>query len=374
MTTPETILVVEDDRNLLNGIQDILSLEGYHVMTAQDGQEALAALANHPTPPALILSDIMMPRMDGYELLDAVRQQPHLITVPFIFLTAKGEKEDIQDGVRRGVEDYITKPFNAHDLVDSVRAKIERSKSISGVYQGFQEELKRGILTILNHEFRTPLTFVVAYADMLDDLPKLEDGASDADLSVFLNGVKSGADRLRRLVENFILLVEFSTGNAAKTYSANQHRIEQLDELVELGIAKALMIPEEPRDYTLSITPNLPPIIGHDDFVVAAVMQLVDNALKFSLPDQPVAIRVYATDAHVCVQVEDKGRGIPEHERENIYRSFYQINRPKYEDQGAGAGLSIVRGVMELHGGDVALVSEVGVGSLFTLRFPCVTT
>jgi len=201
------LLVVEDEPNLLLGIRDILELDNYEVMTAQNGKEALDVLyETTERPPDLIVSDIMMPHMDGIEFLEHVRNEDKWVMIPFIFLTAKGEKTDVYKGKLLGVDDYLIKPFDADDLLVAVQAKLQLAGKRTEVASSAIDKVKENILTILNHEMRTPLTLVVAYADMLKDHPI--DQMDEQELIVFLREINSGADRLRRLIEIFILLVE----------------------------------------------------------------------------------------------------------------------------------------------------------------------
>ncbi len=209
----------------MEGIRDILELNGYDVLTATNGSVGLEVLESQAQPPDLIVSDIMMPRMDGYAFFNAVRAQESWIAIPFIFLTAKGERDDIFRGKSMGAEDYVVKPFDADELLVAVDSRLKRQRQLNQQRDHEVSSIKRNILNILNHEFRTPLTYVVAYADMLhrdaDDL-----GVSD--MRAFLRGINAGANRIRRLVENFILLVELETGEAQKTYTWRCTTLSQL--------------------------------------------------------------------------------------------------------------------------------------------------
>src|SRR5687768_13429493 len=115
------ILLVEDDEVLLKGLHDLLEMEGFRITTANDGADGLRSLEGMPRFPDLIISDIRMPHMDGYEFLAAVRNRPEWLTIPFIFLSAKGQKEDIRYGKMRGVDDYVAKPFELKDLLVAIR-------------------------------------------------------------------------------------------------------------------------------------------------------------------------------------------------------------------------------------------------------------
>ena len=124
MTNRHTILVVEDDYNLMQGIRDILALQDYDVLTANNGQDGINVLQSAHNLPDLIVSDIMMPRMNGYEFYEALRRETRWATIPFIFLTARGEKADIRAGKSLGVDDYIIKPFSAEDLLIVIEGKL----------------------------------------------------------------------------------------------------------------------------------------------------------------------------------------------------------------------------------------------------------
>lgn len=365
------ILVVEDDLHLMEGIRDILEINGYDVLTAVNGLKGLEVLHAQSRPPDLIVSDIMMPRMDGYEFFAAVRSVDSWVKIPFIFLTAKGERDDIHRGKRMGAEDYVVKPFDADDLLVAVSAKLKRKEQLDAAWHGEVTDIKRNILTILNHEMRTPLTYVVAYADMLHrDATDL----SVDDMRSFLRGINAGANRLRRMVENFILLVELETGEAELTFAWRSKQITNFDALFNSIAEKYQDIAhaqEHPVTLEVHTADDLPPITGDLDYLNAALECLVDNALKFSdKPNSIVKLSASVDGEQVALSVQDQGRGIPADELENIFESFYQINREKYEDQGAGSGLAIVDGVVRLHGGSVSISSTFGQGSTFVIRLP----
>jgi two-component system, sensor histidine kinase and response regulator len=368
------ILVVEDDIHLLAGIRDILELEAYSVLTAQNGRQALEVLRSDPNgTPDLIVSDIMMPYLDGFQFLEEVRKEDRWVTVPFIFLTAKGEKADMNKGKQLGVDDYLTKPFDADDLLVAVASRLKRHKRITDVQAKGVEGIKRDILTILNHEFRTPLTLVVAYAEMLKDYNTAEMG--EADLMTFLHGVNSGAERLKRLIENFILLVELESGDVVKNYAWRKRPIDKLEPLIANAQRQIFSGENSRHTCEVELAGGLPTVIIEPELLAMAVRELLDNAVKFSqerTKERAVRVKlgVRSDDQHLYIWVQDWGRGVAENELENIWKPFYQINRDEYEDQGAGSGLAIVKGVVDIHLGRTEVVSEVGAGSTFTLVIP----
>ncbi len=366
-----TILVVEDDHNLMLGIRDILELQEYSVLTANNGLDGLEIMHTCRVPPDLIVSDIMMPGMNGYEFFEAVRNELRWTAIPFIFLTAKGEKADVRAGKSMGADDYVTKPFDAEDLLIAVEAKLRRRKELELISDSRITEVKRSILTILNHEFRTPLTYVVAYADMLN---RDADELSYDEIKTFLRGVNAGADRLRRLIENFMLLVELETGEAQRTYSWRKQRLNNYKDILSQAISPMLpQASEKGLQLHFMTSDDLPAVIADVDYLKAALLRLLDNAVKFTDKSGCViTVTAYAEDGMVCLNVTDQGRGIPTNELESIFQVFYQIDRDTYEDQGAGAGLPIARRIAELHGGRIDVSSTPGQGSEFVIRLPAI--
>ena len=207
----EQILIVEDDLAMSSGIRDVLEMNGYRVQLAENGVEGLKTLELFR--PDLIISDIMMPEMDGFEFLEQVRRHPRWAAVPFIFLTAKGQRPDIRAGKQLGADDYLVKSVDLEDLLVVVRAKLDRALTIQQQSRREMDDLKRNLLNMLSHEFRTPLTYITGYVDLIQ-----EGEWSAEDLQKFLGRIKGGSNRLNRLVEDFLLLVRFETDDARQAY------------------------------------------------------------------------------------------------------------------------------------------------------------
>jgi signal transduction histidine kinase len=370
MTENATILVVEDDQSLMQGIRDILEIKGFNVLTAGTGVEGIEVMHKSMIPPDLIVSDIMMPAMNGYEFFNEIRKEPRWMKIPFIFLTAKGEKADVRAGKAMGAEDYIIKPFEPEDLLVVVSSRLRRSAEIDAIQNREVSSVKRSILTILNHEFRTPLTYIVAYADMLNRDP---DDLSYDEMKTFLTGINTGADRLRRLIENFILLVELQTGEAQTTYNWRKRVFNDYDQVMRQA-AEYLMPLAQEKGIALQVHycyGSLPSIMGDAEYLRTALIRLLDNAIKFSdKPNSTIYISADVRNGNLCLDVQDEGRGVPDKEKQQIFDMFYQIDRQQYEDQGAGSGLAIVDRIARMHNGGVSLESELGIGSRFSVFMP----
>jgi two-component system sensor histidine kinase/response regulator len=361
------ILVVEDQDLLLMAIRDVLEMEGYKVVTAGDGIEALEVMQTFM--PDLIIADISMPRMDGYKFFEAVHIRPEWIPIPFIFLTARAEKEDRLKGKAMGAEDYLVKPFDPQELLVVVRSRIGRAEAIREATEGEFEELKQQIITLLSHELRTPLTSVYGYTELaLEDAAVLPSG----EFQQYLVGIRRGADRLKNLVEDLLMIVRLDTGQLEREFRLLATTRDNLGEIITHTIGM-FGVQAAREDITLetNIEPNLPPVLIYDNFFTDALSRLIDNAIKFSRnKGKRVTVSAKAVDGWVEIAVTDEGVGIAPQGVTRLFERFRQINREKMEQQGIGLGLSIVKALITCMEGEVGVVSELGVGSTFTIRLP----
>ncbi len=367
----EHILVVEDDEVLRSGICDLLELSGYAVSAARDGVHAIDILQSMGLAPALIVSDIRMPNMDGYEFLEAVRARPEWLSIPFIFLSAKGDREDIRRGKLRGADDYISKPFDFQDLVVAIQSSLSRHEELHALQEARLNSLKRRILDVINHEFRTPLTYIVAYADLM---AKEESFQHSKDLRQYINGILEGSERLSRLIENFLVLAELESDLGEKIYERRQSLIADFGQLVREVVdgyeARAL---KKNVSVDLHVASPLPPIRGDYPYLEISIRELIDNAVRFSPEGETVTVTVMTGgnyDDKVLVVVNDHGPGISAEKQADLFDIFYQVDRERLEQGGAGAGLAIIQRVARLHNGEVGVESAPGQGSRFILRLP----
>src|SRR5512136_1522839 len=354
----EQILVVEDDLAMSSGIRDVLEMNGFRVQLAENGVEGLKVL--EAFRPDLIISDIMMPEMDGFEFLEHLRRQPAWAAVPFIFLTAKGQRPDTRAGKQLGADDYLVKSVDLEDLLVVVRAKLDRALTIQQQSRREMDDLKRNLLSMLSHEFRTPLTYITGYVDLIQ-----EGEWSAEDLQKFLGRIKGGSNRLNRLVEDFLLLVRLETNDARQAYLMDKGPFNNWISLVtrvfglchEAAAARQVTLRHE-------IEPDLPPVETHEGYLENAVMRLVDNGIKFSKhTGGHVWVKVAVDGERIRCAVKDDGIGISADEVDKMFDRFHQINRQRIEQQGAGIGLAIVKSIVDLHQGEVACTSTEGVGS-----------
>jgi two-component system, sensor histidine kinase and response regulator len=361
------ILVVEDHDLLLLAIQDTLEVEGYKVVTATDGLDALEKMRDFT--PDLIVADISMPRMDGYTFFEEVHSVPEWIPIPFIFLTARAEREDRLKGKAMGAEDYIVKPFDPQELVVVVSSRIGRAQEIREATESEFEELKQQIITLLSHELRTPLTSVYGYTELaLEEATSLPPG----DFQNFLKGIKKGTDRLTQLVEDLLMVVRLDTGELEQEFELLGSVQDNVAEIVRRVVQiKRPDARSKGLQLEADVSENLPGVLLHEYFLIDALQRLIDNAIKFTREEgKTIRVIAYTKSNHVKIAVNDQGIGISEDQVSLLFERFRQINRDKMEQQGTGMGLVIAQSLVNCMNGTINVESTPGEGSTFTIELP----
>ncbi len=355
------ILVVEDNQTLNATLCVVLQTHGYRVRSASNGSEALRLLSE--SPPDLVVSDVVMPEMDGHALLNRIRGNPKTRNLPVIFLTGHDSPEQRQRARESGVVDYLTKPLNENDLIYAVRAVLQRHADQEADLQTRIEEVRNQILGLVQHEFRTPLTFVMGYAEYLQDALRQDLPLEEIQNSV--DAILEGSRRLHHLVESFLLLANLSR-EALPT-----------DEVYPLDPAALWReciaeVRETLEDAEISVSITEPPdpviVFGVMDLLREALSRLLDNGIRYRRPGaRTILLSTVAKPGYVGWSIRDEGVGISAPLLAQLSAPFVRLHQRQANGHGIGLGLTLVRRVAELHGGYLDIESEEGVGSTFTL-------
>lgn len=202
-TPGKKILVIDDEEMMREAATIILSEAGYSVMNAEGGKEAIDRVREER--PDIILCDVRMPEMDGFAVIEALKENESTASIPFIFLTGLTDKKDLRKGMQVGADDYLTKPFTSDELIKAVKLRLEKRSLIQKLEGQKLEELRESIGLSFPHELRTPLTSILGFSEILtsniDDLSK-------EDLVDIGTRIQNSAQRLHRWLENFLLLTE----------------------------------------------------------------------------------------------------------------------------------------------------------------------
>jgi two-component system, sensor histidine kinase and response regulator len=356
------ILVIEDAEPLRNDILEMLTFEGFEVRGAENGLVGVQAAREYR--PDLIVCDIMMPELDGYGVLNMLRKDEATVAIPFIFLTAKTDRTDVRHGMGLGADDYLTKPFVASELLETIQARLEKQKTLNELVESRLKELSESIITALPHELRTPLNTIIGFSDMLIlEAPRLKP-EQIADWSQHIN---LAALRLYRLVENYLLYVrtELALQNAVEVATLRKKTLDQPNNVIEFHAVHKAQAAQRENDLTLKLSGDGNIIINDQD-LGKIVEEVLDNALKFSGPGTPVVVETEAADEEFILRISDQGRGMSAEQIDSI-GVYMQFERWLYEQQGSGLGLVIVKRLAELYGGSLQIESSEQ-GTTVTIR------
>jgi len=363
------VLAVDDILQNLQVLGAILMDEGYEVSIAQSGIEALEAL-EHDTPD-LILLDVMMPNMTGFEVCEKIKQNPTLAAIPIIFLTAKSEIEDIVRGFKLGGVDYITKPFNKDELLVRINThlnlKFARDLIIKQNTRLEQLNLEKNeFLGIAAHDLKNPLTAIKGLSEVLADPNSVLDKDEILDFSKMI---------LHSSEFMFQIIIDLLDINAIEEGKIN-FNIEEIDafELLKLVSNKFRMRAEDKR-IKLNLIPNNDTLHAFADpgRCQQILDNLVSNAIKFSPFDRNIWIAASKTvdEKYIKIEVKDEGPGISEDDMKKLFGKFTRLSaRPTNNENSTGLGLSIVKRLVEEMRGRIYCESKLGEGAKFVLELP----
>jgi signal transduction histidine kinase len=314
----------------------------------------------------------MMPRMDGYEFLEEVRKKPHLKVVPFIFLTARGSKQDVSAGRYLGVDDYLIKPFEPEDFLIAVHNKLQKIRDIRAEAAQNLEYARQALIQMLSHELRTPLTYVMGgFALLAEELDQEKTAPNQDDVSISLGLIQSGTSRLNRLAEQMVLYSEVISGYIVQQVRDISEYLE-LDYLLSDAVS---LLNDYAGERNISFRRYYAKdsswtVFGVKDLLVTAISEVLRNAIQYSHESGKVDLRLAQDDDCVVLTITDRGVGIAETDLETIWQVMIQSDRERTEQQGIGMGLPITKGIVEAHGGDIWLNSTLNQGTTVTMRLP----
>jgi signal transduction histidine kinase len=367
-----TVLVADDHLALLESIALELELRGYHVLQATDGRGVLNILHAIDRLPDIIVSDIAMPDIDGFQLLERVRSNPQWESLPFLFLTAFNSPNSLRISKELGADDYIVKPFQADDLVLSIENKIRRVRAFEKQAESKMDAARTNLLHLISHELRTPLLSIYGGTEMLADT--LAD-APDEMVQTMLNLIQNGAKRLNRFSNQGLTLLQLDSGYVDRQY---QHRrlICDLSEIVRAASA-SLNSHNDPdtgahRQVSVEVLETGAPLLveGVMEYLLVMVEEPLRNAVAFSRPGGTVRVTMNREGEQIVITIRDNGPGIPQDALPQVWERFTQIERERHEHQGAGLGLTLARACARIHQGDCSIVCPPEGGTLFTLWLP----
>lgn len=364
------ILVVDDTPANLQLLVSNLSQHGYHVRAVTDGR--LALMAANAAPPDLILLDVMMPNMDGYQVCQAIKANEKLKDIPVIFISALDETLDKIKGFRSGGSDYVSKPFQFDEVLARVethltlyrqKQALERARAQDQQYFAKLTQLKNDFVSTASHDLKNPLTNIKLVVDLLKRHRKFD----DEELMVkYLETIDHQVVKMQTLIKDMLDLVRLETGRALvyEPMAMSQFIRETLAEFA---------FPAEQKEITLLFTPSNPEIFIYVDHkqMQHVLHNLISNAIKYTPRGGQVEVVLQKEKEHCHLQIVDTGLGIPEEDVPYIFDRFYRVkNEAHIAIEGTGLGLSIVKSIVEQHQGEIWVDSTLGRGSTFHIVLP----
>jgi DNA-binding response OmpR family regulator len=362
------ILVIEDDVSLREFmIKYFLEKEGYHVITAENGEIGLEKAKQEL--PDLIICDIMMPKMNGYEVIQALHDYTPTASIPFIFLTAMSDRANIRDGMNLGADDFLTKPFVSQELITAVSKRLEKKASNVNETHKRLKDLRDKITSVLPHEFRTPLSTILSASNILiDECDTIDKG----ELREMLGYINTSAKRLNRLIENYLLYISLENTTLSEEMR-NETTLCTEDHIRECVVNQ---MKKNNRAQDLVWQSGIPNggvrASMSESYFNKIVEEITDNCCKFSDDGTPITIATSINNNNLVIEFTDQGLGMTKEQIAQI-GAFMQFNREVREQQGGGFGLTLAKRIIELHGASLHIESIADTKTTVRFSIPLAT-
>lgn len=361
-TSKADILIVDDTLDNLRLLATMLTNQGYGVRKALSGPMAIASAQSEP--PDLILLDIKMPEMNGYEVCQRLKTDIRTQAIPIIFISALDEIIDKVQAFSFGGADYITKPFQLLEVLARIENQlnlqrlqqqlIEQNQKLASINQELEQ-----FTSIVSHDLQQPIQSITGFAKLL--LLKCQSQLDDSDLK-YINSIVDAGSRMQQLVQD--LLTYAQSDNQYEGYAPVDCNVVITKVLDNLQAAIA-------KQQVKVIYASLPTVTGNEVQLIQLFQNLLSNAIKFSRPDVQPRVEISATRQNDDwrFSIRDNGIGIPFEHKEKIFEAFQRLHSAK-EYPGNGIGLATCKKIVESHNGYIGFESKVNFGTTFYFTLP----
>lgn len=359
------ILIIEDTAEVRENIAEILETEGFDAIKAENGEIGITLATK--TQPDLILCDIMMPGKDGYEVLEEIRKIVATSTTPFIFLTAKNTREDLRRGMALGADDYISKPFTIDELVGSVNTRLRKAEEFRSQSEQKLNELTRNIGIPIATVINEPLKAIIGFSHMvMTEYPNME----KPEIAELMSLVYKAGMKLNKIVRKTMLYYQLE---------ALAYRPEEIEKLRNKGCAN-------PREILTIAASNIATACNRtEDLYILAdavanltipcehltnlIEELTENSLLYSPRRSHVKISAGLDKSAYIVTISDEGIGMTQEQIASI-GAFTRFNIDYNKQDGVGLGLTLVRKILSIYGGEIQINSSPGIGTTSKIILP----
>jgi len=355
----DDILIVDDDTGNLKLLNDLLKAKGFNIRTVPSG--GLALQAAEKKKPDLILLDIMMPEMDGYEVFRQLKNSAHLQDVPVIFISALNDTKNIVRAINEGGVDYITKPFQPEEVLARVNIHLQLRRQSIELHE--LNASKDKFFSIIAHDLRSPFNSIIGFSEILLENAQVRNyEVYEEYTQIILNSARRAMDLLSNLME----WSRSQTGriNFNPESFEMAHVIEEIELLfTEVAKQKSIQIVRE--------IPESVPVFADKDMISTILRNLVSNAIKFTYFGGKITISVQDKPKEVIVSISDSGVGMKKETIDGLFHIEHSTStKGTNNEKGTGLGLILCKEFVEKHNGEIRLESEVGKGSVFSFTIP----
>jgi len=355
------VLIVDDNTKIMAIAEVHLKKEGLEVLCVEDGKSALESARQEK--PDLILLDVDMPDMSGFEVCQILKDDAELVMIPVVFLTAADDNKSRVRGLDLGAVDYVTKPFDSFELRARVRAAL-RTKQLQDqlatmnleleerVDQRTEEikqllEQKDAFVNQLSHDLKTPLTPLVAL------LPMVAERTEDAESKKMLDLIMNNVDYMRNLTERTLQLAQLNSPEVSL-------RVEKVDLASEIrNTIESLSSVFKENGIEIVNNTTTPLDIEADRMLIKELIHnLVSNTIKYTNGDGVVTFESFLKDDNVEISIKDTGIGMTIEQQKRIFEEFYKADDSRTDRSSTGLGLTICKRIVENHGGSIRAESQ----------------
>ncbi|MEJ5244871.1 MAG: response regulator [Bacteroidota bacterium] len=362
----KTILVIDDDNLVLRNVKDVLVATGFNVITATDGKSGLKIALE--AKPDLIVCDLMMPELNGFELIKSLRGSINTISIPIIIVSTIENKKQMQESINIGADDFLSKPFSPEALWIKIDNLLKKTKDVKYISENSIKQLTLNLASSLPHELRTPLNGIIGSADYL---VKFGNTLSQNELNEFHKVLYQAANRLNELIIRYLLFVdtEIILADVDKLVTARnaiaflpKNRIENLihDFINTKG-----------KNHIISYNFENSNIKIYEEHLNFIIKELLENAVKFSNEQTHISISGLVVGNEYVLECSDNGRGLSNSEIKQL-STMKQFKREFYEQQGLGLGLAIIQRLVKIYEGTFNIESELNKYTKITIKLKCI--
>ncbi len=376
MINKARILIVDDNEINRDTLEGLVEALGHVVIMAENGREALE-LIRLPPQPDLVLLDLLMPEMNGDEVLQFIKKDKSLRSIPVIMISVVDELEAVVQCIEVGAEDYLTKPFNVILLKARINACLEKKRAydkeqkfnfwLAESYQKLQkaENDREAYFNMIVHDINNPLNAGMLMLEMLLDCLERK-GEADNKLIRSLGSVSDSMQQIKTMAQSILEIAKMENGQV-------DVQQQSIDGMLLLQKLVAQFAPDDNQGRFKITLREIPDefILQADRKLLLRVMQnLIANAVKHGLPKAggEIVLAVERHDGQIIFSVSDNGPGIAEEHLDKVFQKFYQVDRTQ---KGQGLGLNFCKMAVEAMGGEITVINQPQGGASFSLLFPC---